>query len=62
MRPSMSLSHFEAAILFALFASVVLGVVTKKTDQERLRYGIRCFAYFVVALVGLGWLMWLGHR
>jgi hypothetical protein len=62
MRPSMSLSHFEAAILFALFASVVLGVVTKKTDQERLRYGVRCFAYFVVALVGLGWLMWLGHR
>ncbi|MGA2602385.1 MAG: hypothetical protein ABSH09_35925 [Bryobacteraceae bacterium] len=62
MRPSMSLSHFEASILFALFASVVLGVVTKKTDQERLRYGVRCFAYFVVALVGLGWLMWLGHR
>jgi hypothetical protein len=58
----MSLSHFEASILFALFASVVLGVVTKKTDQERLRYGVRCFAYFVVALVGLGWLMWLGHR
>jgi len=62
MRPSMNLSHFEAAILFALFASVVLGVVTKKTDHERLRYGLRCFAYFVVALVGLGWLMWLGHR
>lgn len=62
MRPTMTLSHFEAALLFALFSSVVLGVVTKKTDRERLRYGLRCFAYFVIALFGLGWLMWLGHR
>ncbi len=58
----MNLTHFEAALLFALFASVVLGLVTKKTDRERLRYGIRCFIYFMVALVGLGWLMFLGHR
>jgi len=62
MRPTMSLSHLEAALLFALFSSVVLGVVTKKNDHDRLRYGLRCFAYFVGALVGLGWLMWLGHR
>jgi ABC-type dipeptide/oligopeptide/nickel transport system permease component len=59
--PKMNLSHFEAAILFALFASIVLGVITKRTDQERLRYGVRCFVYFVAALVGLGWLMYLGH-
>ena len=58
----MNLTHFEAALLFALFATVVLGVVTKKTDRDRLRYGIRCFVYFLVALVGLGWLMFLGHR
>jgi hypothetical protein len=58
----MNLTHFEAALLFALFASVVLGLVTKKTDRERLRYGIRCFLYFMAALVGLGWLMFLGHR
>lgn len=59
--PKMNLSHFEAAVLFALFASTVLGVVTKRTDTERLRYGIRTFVYFVVALIGLGWLMYLGH-
>jgi hypothetical protein len=40
---------------------VVLGVITKRTDAERLRYGVRCFAYFVAALIGLGWLMKLGH-
>jgi len=59
--PKMNLSHFEAAVLFALFASVVLGVVTKRTDTERLRYGIRTFVYFIAALIGLGWLMYLGH-
>ena len=31
------------------------------TDSERLRYGLRCFAYFIAALIGLGWLMRLGH-
>jgi len=59
--PKMNLSHFEAAFLFALFSSVVLGVITKRTDRERIRYGVRCFAYFMAALVGLGWLMYLGH-
>ena len=59
--PKMNLSHFEAAVLFALFSSIVLGVITKRTDQERLRYGVRCFLYFVGALLGLSWLMYLGH-
>ncbi len=59
--PKMNLSHFEAAVLFALFTSIVLGVVTKKTDRERLRYGLRSFLYFMVALFGIGWLMYFGH-
>ena len=60
--PNMNLSHFEAAFLFALFASIVLGVVTKKTDRERLRYGLYVFGCFIVALFGIGWVMFLGHR
>ena len=59
--PKMNLSHFEAAILFALLTSVVLGVVSKRTDHERLRYGLQCFGYFVAALFGLSWMMYLGH-
>lgn len=59
--PKVNLTHFEAAILFALFTSVVLGVVTKKTDKERLNYGLYCFGCFVGALIGLSWLMYLGH-
>ena len=57
----MNLSHFEAAVIFACLTSVVLGAVTKRTDRERLRYGIQCFAYFMAALVGLSWLMYFGH-
>jgi hypothetical protein len=45
----MNLSHF------------VLGVVTKRTDRERLEYGVYTFVCFMVALFGLGWLMYLGH-
>ena len=57
----MTLSHFEAAALFALFTSVVMGIVTKRTDSERLQYGAYVFVCFLVALFGLGWLMQLGH-
>jgi len=59
--PKMNLSHFEAALLFSLLASVVLGVVTKNTDRERLHYGIYTFVCFMLALFGIGWLMYLGH-
>jgi hypothetical protein len=59
--PRMNLSHFEAAFLFALFTSVVLSIVTKRTDRDRLHYGARVFGWFILALFGLGWLMYFGH-
>ncbi len=59
--PKVNLSHFEAALLFSLCTSIVLGVVTKKTDRERLIYGAYCFGCFLLALFGLGWLMYFGH-
>ena len=59
--PKMNLSHFEAAFFFALFTSIVLGIVTKKTDKERLHYGLYCFGCFIATLFGLGWLMYFGH-
>ncbi|HUP04235.1 MAG TPA: hypothetical protein VMU19_09610 [Bryobacteraceae bacterium] len=58
---SMNLSHFEAAFLFALFTSVVMGIVTKNTDRERFQYGAYVFVCFLAALYGIGWLMQLGH-
>ena len=59
--PKVNLSHFEAALLFSLFTSVVLGVVSKSTDQERFHYGLKCFGWFVATLFLLGWVMRLGH-
>ena len=56
-----TLSHFEAAFLFSLFTSVVMGVTSKKTDKERLHYGAYCFVCFLVALFAIGWAMRLGH-
>ena len=58
----LNLTHLQAALLFAFFTSIVLGVVGRDSDQGRLRYGLSVFGYFVVAIVGLGWLMYLGHR
>ena len=55
------LDHFEVAILFSLLASVILGLVTKRSDRERFSYGLYCFGCFVLALFGIGWFMRLLH-
>ena len=47
--------------LFALLTSIVLGIVTKRSDRERIRYAAYCFACFLGAIFGLSWLMYLGH-
>ena len=59
--PKANLSHFEAALLFAFFTSIVLGVITKNTDRERLHYGLYVFGCFLAALFGIAWVMKLGH-
>ena len=59
--PKVNLTHFEASLLFALFTSVILGIITKRTDKERVNYAIYCFGCFLAAIFGLSWLMYLGH-
>ena len=56
-----SLNQFQVALLFAAVSSVMLGLVTKRTDRERLRYGLYCFGCFLAALFGIGWFMHLLH-
>lgn len=55
------LNHFQVSILLALLSSVILGLVTKRTDRERIRYGAYCFGCFMAALFGIGWFMRLLH-
>jgi hypothetical protein len=54
-------NHFVTSLLLALFSSIILGVVTKDTHRERIRYGATCFGWFMVALFGIGWFMRLLH-
>ncbi len=57
-----TLSHFSAAVLFAVFASTVFGITQRNTTMEQVRYGLYCFALFVGGVFAAGWVMWLLRR
>jgi len=57
----LDLNHFQVSLLLAVLSSVILGLVTKRTDRERVRYGLYCFGCFMAALFGIGWFMRLLH-
>jgi hypothetical protein len=59
---ALQLSHFSAAVIFALFASIVFGITQRNTQREMLRYGAQCFGWFVIGMYLAGWLMRLLHR
>jgi hypothetical protein len=58
----LALSHFTAAVLFAVFVSVVFAITQRSGVHEQLRYGLYCFAMFVGGIFVAGWLMWLLRR
>jgi len=60
--PTLTLTHFSAALLFALFASVVFGITQRNTSRDQIRYGLYCFAMFVGGVFVAGWAMWLLRR
>ncbi|HLJ89627.1 MAG TPA: hypothetical protein VKZ53_22650 [Candidatus Angelobacter sp.] len=62
MTPALQLSHFSAAFLFALFASVVFGVTQRENGRDMFRYGGYCFVVFLGGMYGAGWFMWLLHH
>ena len=59
---TINLSHFSAAVLFAVFASVVFGITQRNTTVEQVKYGLYCFALFVGGVFLAGWAMWLLRR
>ena len=59
---TINLSHFSAAVVFALFASVVFGITQKNSTMEQVKYGLQCFAMFVGGVFLAGWLMALIRR
>lgn len=56
---TLQLSHFTAALIFAICASVVFGITQRNTTRDMIRYGAYCFALFIVGVFGAGWAMWL---
>jgi len=56
---TIELSHFTAALLFAIIASVVFGITQRNTPREMTRYGLYCFALFIGGVIVAGWAMWL---
>lgn len=56
---TLQLSHFSAAIVFALCASTVFGITQRNTTRDMLRYGAYCFMLFIVGVIVASWAMWL---
>ena len=59
---TLALSHFSAALLFSVFASIVFGITQRNTTRDQIRYGLYCFAMFVGGVIVAGWAMWLLRR
>jgi hypothetical protein len=56
------LTHFSAAFVFALFASIVFGITHRDTARDMVRYGLYCFVMFLGGAIAAGWAMWLLRR
>jgi hypothetical protein len=59
---TLQLGHFSAAVIFALFTSIVFGITHRETTREMVRYGLYCFAMFLGGTVLAGWAMWVLRR
>ncbi|HKG46847.1 MAG TPA: hypothetical protein VKB02_08980 [Pyrinomonadaceae bacterium] len=50
--------HFLVMTVFAALASVVFGAMAKDTVRERLLYGLKVFAEFMVIGLVLSWILY----
>ena len=59
---TITLNHFSAAAVFALFTSIVFGITHRETTRDMVRFGLYCFAMFLGGALAAGWAMWLVRR
>jgi len=59
---NITLNHFSAAAVFALFASIVFGITHRENPREMVRYGLYCFGMFLGGVLVAGWAMWVLRR
>jgi len=60
--PHIELSHFSAALIFAVFASIVFGITQRNDVRAMVRYGLYCFSLFIGGVILAGWVMYLLKR
>ncbi len=54
----MTLTHFSAVLLFALFTSIVFGITQRSNPKMMVRFGAFCFVLFVGGTIAASWVMW----
>jgi hypothetical protein len=59
---TITLNHFSAATVFALFASIVFGITHREHARDMVRYGLYCFGMFLGGALLAGWVMWVLRR
>ena len=50
--------HFIYLTAFALFISVAFGTFAQGTTKERVLYGLKSFAQFMIISLVLGWILY----
>ncbi len=54
----LSLTHFQAFLLFAAVISLAFGFLGRRRPNDRIRYILWSFFLFLVVGVGIGWAMY----
>ncbi|HXW55256.1 MAG TPA: hypothetical protein VEJ67_05875 [Candidatus Cybelea sp.] len=56
--PCAPLGHFGSLLIFALFVSVAIGSIVRRSAVGRIRYVLWSFVLFVLVSIGIAWLMY----
>ena len=56
---TLNFSHFTAALIFSICASVIFGITQRNEPRQMIRYGLYCFGWFIGGVIVAGWAMWL---
>ena len=54
----MQLTQFSAALLFALFTSVVFAITQRADPRKMVRFGVFCFVLFSGGVIAASWLFY----
>ncbi len=53
----LQLTHFESLLVFALIISLAFGFLGRRRPKDRVKYMLWSLFLFLLAGIGIGWLM-----